>query len=464
MTRARRFPHYGGALSKATRPRSIFLGLSSFQALAMFRRGIFYTFLGVYLRGYLGLSVTETTLFETIPMVLNILFQSFVWGRLADRRQLRRSLIVAGELVAAVGHPLMWLAHAACPDPRAAGWAVIWGLSLIEIFWAMSNIGWSAYLSDVYAPGERAAVQGRLASVGGAGRILGAAAGGLLYDGAGRAFAGWGYAKGGIFLVASGAMLVSVIPLLFMPEGGVGYRPEEAARDADAPPASGRAPAGTSARGAGGRSSAGSGTGGDARRFAVFLAGMLLVNCGVNSLGAFRAQYLNLAGGFAASPGEVSLAANAESAALILVGLAMGALGRRLGAARLLVLGTAAGIAAVLGYALAPSLGLVYASALLKGLSDGAVAAASYAYASTLIPPERRGRYFAAYNATFQLSWGLSATLVTGPLIDALVAAGRPESFAYRAGFLSAAAIMILGLGLLAPLLARPSPGRRPGR
>ncbi|HRY73700.1 MAG TPA: MFS transporter, partial [Spirochaetia bacterium] len=253
-------------MSKATRPRSIFLGLSSFQALAMFRRGIFYTFLGVYLRGYLGLSVTETTLFETIPMVLNILFQSFVWGRLADRRQLRRSLIVAGELVAAVGHPLMWLAHAACPDPRAAGWAVIWGLSLIEIFWAMSNIGWSAYLSDVYAPGERAAVQGRLASVGGAGRILGAAAGGLLYDGAGRAFAGWGYAKGGIFLVASGAMLVSVIPLLFMPEGGVGYRPEEAARDADAPPASGRAPAGTSARGAGGRSSAGSGTGGDARR------------------------------------------------------------------------------------------------------------------------------------------------------------------------------------------------------
>ena len=66
--------------------RPIFIGLSSFQALAMFRRGIFYTFLAVYLRANLGLSVTETTLFETIPMVLNVLFQALVWGRLTDRQ------------------------------------------------------------------------------------------------------------------------------------------------------------------------------------------------------------------------------------------------------------------------------------------------------------------------------------------------------------------------------------------
>ncbi|MHA2273314.1 MAG: hypothetical protein ACXACI_15755, partial [Candidatus Hodarchaeales archaeon] len=57
-----------------------FFGLSSFQVLAMFRRGLFYTYLSIYLRFYLGLSVTETTLFATIPMILNVTFQMFVWG------------------------------------------------------------------------------------------------------------------------------------------------------------------------------------------------------------------------------------------------------------------------------------------------------------------------------------------------------------------------------------------------
>ena len=56
-----------------------FIGLSSFEMLAMFRRGLFYAYLSIYLRHYLGLSVTETTLFATLPMVLNVLAQTFVW-------------------------------------------------------------------------------------------------------------------------------------------------------------------------------------------------------------------------------------------------------------------------------------------------------------------------------------------------------------------------------------------------
>jgi hypothetical protein len=48
--------------------------------LAMFRRGPFYNYLSIYLRHFLGLSVAETTLFATLPMALNIFFQTFVWG------------------------------------------------------------------------------------------------------------------------------------------------------------------------------------------------------------------------------------------------------------------------------------------------------------------------------------------------------------------------------------------------
>lgn len=408
----------------------IFVGLSSFQALAMFRRGIFYTFLAVYLRSNLGLSVTETTLFETIPMILNVLFQTFVWGRLTDRLQRRRSLIIAGELMASVGHVVMWYAHSVAPSPRASGFAIIAGLTVIEIFWSMSNIGWSAYISDVYAPQERNAVQGRLASIGGVGRMIGAMAGGLLYDGARLMYPGWGFRSGGIFFVASFVMMVSVIPLLFMPEGGIRYRAAEAVPNTDD-------------RGAGGSTG----------RFIIFLVAMLLINSGVNTVGAFRAQYMDLAQGFAASATLISLASNAESAALIVVGFFLGSLGRRLGIGRLLMLGAVMGIVSLVMLALAPTVQMVLVAALFKGLSDGCVASSSYAYASTLIPPEKRGRYFALYNATFFLSWGLAATFVTGPLIDSIIASGAGSVVAYKAGFGSGAALVSIGLALLSALL-----------
>ena len=411
----------------------IFFGLSSFQALAMFRRGIFYTFLAVYLRTGLGLTVTETTLFETIPMILNVLFQTFVWGRIVDRFQLRRSLIIIGEVVAGIGHVLMWYFHSIAPDGRSAGWVIITGLAVIEIFWSMSNIGWSAYIADVYDAESRNSIQGKLASIGGGGRIIGALIGGLLYDGYHRADPGWGFREGGIFFVSAAVMLVSVIPLLFMPEGGIHWQ-ESPARS---------------------RACAGQGQpAGNLRIFALFLAAMLLINSGVNSLGAFRAQFLDLAEGFAASARTISLVSNVESLALIIVGLLVGSIGRRIGIQRLLIAGAGSGLVSLLLYTAAPGMGLVYAAAVFKGISDASVVAASYTFASTLIPPEKRGRWFAVYNATFFLSWGVSATFFSGPIIDHLISAGRGPVLAYRAGFASAAFLIMLGLALLVMVLS----------
>jgi len=181
---------------------------------------------------------------------------------------------------------------------------------------------------------------------------------------------------------------------------------------------------------------------------------MLLINSGLNTLGAFRAQYLDLAEGFAASPSAISLAVNVEAAVLIVAGLLVGGLGRRFGIRAVLASGAAAGIASLILHAAAPSLGVVYLGAAFKGLAEGCIAAASYAYASTLIPPEKRGRYFAYYNATFFLSWGLAATFLTGPLIDGLMAAGHGPVLAYRAGLASGAILMALGLGILMALFA----------
>lgn len=424
-------PNSGGKAGSA----SIFFGLSSFQALAMFRRGIFYTFLAIYLRSYLGLSVTETTLFETIPMILNVLFQTFVWGNLTDRLQRRRSLIIVGELCAGLGHILLWYAHILAPTHRSAGYVIIAGLSVIEIFWSMSNIGWSAYISDVYKVEERNSIQGKFSSIGGVGRIIGAILGGLLYDGMTRMYPGWGFREGSIFFVSAFVMIVSVIPLLYLPEGGMAYQAGSNADGEDPTPAS-------------------EAHHGKLRVFVVFLVSMLLINSGVNTLGAFRGQYLVLKEGFSASANIISLVVNVESAALIVSGLFLGLLGRRLGLQRLLIAGTLSGIASIVMHMLAPTMGFIYLGAAFKGISDACVASSSYALASTLIPPERRGRYFAFYNATFFLSWGLAATLITGPLIDYLLARGTGPVLAYKAGLASGAALMALGLVVLLILLA----------
>ena len=263
--------------------------------------------------------------------------------------------------------------------------------------------------------------------------------GGILYDGMRMAYPGWGFRAGGIFFVSAFVMAVSVVPLLFMPEGGIHYRKESGAAGADDEPAR---PAG------------------NLRLFAMFLVAMLLINSGINILGAFRAQYLDLAEGFAASPRTISLVVNVEAAVLIAIGFFLGALGRKIGIKRLLAAGTASGIISMVLHAMAPGIGLIYLAAAFKGISDGCIVSSSYAFASTLIPPEKRGRYFAWYNATFFLSWGLAATFLAGPLIDRLIDAGRGTVFAYKAGLLSGAALMVLGLGLLG-VLFRASKGQK---
>jgi len=398
----------------------------------MFRRGLFYAYLSIFLRHFLGLSVTETTLFATVPMVFNILSQTLIWGRLSDKYQLRRTLIITGESLAAVGTVLIWYAYRAAGTPKLSGVAIIAGLGFIEIFWSMSNIGWSALISDIYPQHERTEVQGRLTSIGGLGRMAGVWIGGLLYDGLGLKYAGWGFDQGALWFVAAGVMLISIIPMAFVPEGGAG-------EPSPSPEASTETDPG----------------GGYRNAFALFILAMVFINFGRNSIAVILTQYLVLDSGIAASSHEVSYIVNTQSLAMILTGLASGWFSRILGDARALLLGTMAAIVPLLILAFTLNLGLVYASNLLRGFSDVIVMAASYSLASQLIPPARRGRLFGWFNATFFLSWGVAGTLIAGPMVDFLMAWGKTQVFAYQMSFLSAALITLVGFFMLLALLVK---------
>jgi len=404
-------------------PLRYLIGLASFQMLAMFRRGLFYAFLSIYLRHRLGLSVTETTLFATLPMVVNVLAQTLVWGRISDRLQLRRTLIIVGEMLAAGGTVLTWYIHRRFADPIASGYAIIAGLTAIEIFWSMSNISWSALVSDLYDVKQRSRIQGWLASMGGVGRIVGVWIGGLLYDGLGLKPEGWGFFEGPLFFVAAGVMLISTLPLFFLPEGGIGY---DAAPVAANPHQE--------------RSSA------SIAVYLVFLAGMTFINFGRNSIAIIFTQYLTLGSGLALDSRTLSWVVNTQSLAIVALGWMAGWICRRMGNGAALLAGTLAAVAGLTLLASTASLPMVYAACFLRGVGDAVIMAAAYTFASILIPPQMRARLFAWFNGTFFLSFGMAGTLIAGPIVDGLIAAGYAQPWAYRLSFAAGAALTVIGL------------------
>ena len=402
-----------------------FIGISSFQILAMFRRGLFYSYLAIYLRHFLGLSVTMTSLFATLPMILNVLSQRYLWGTYSDKYQKRRSLIIWGEVLAGIGTILVWYFHRLPDDKIHAGWVVIIGLTVIELFWSMSNIGWSALISDVYDEEERGGIIGKLESWGGIGRIIGIVAGGLLYDKMGTEFAGWGFYKGALFFIAGVVMFLSVFPMLLVPEGGIGKKDCDALEWTE-PPAF------------------------HSSYFMLFILSMALINFGRNSVAITMPQYLTLESGFNLSAMTLGYFLNIRSVGIILTGLATGWLLKRTGGVRsLLVFGVLAAVVSLLLLGTGDSLIDIGICNLVMGVSEVLIMAASYQLASSYIPPEKRGELFSIFNATFFLSWGIAGTCITGPITDILIATGRSQVVAYRASFNTAAGITLSGIVLL---------------
>jgi MFS family permease len=96
-----------------------------------------------------------------------------------------------------------------------------------------------------------------------------------------------------------------------------------------------------------------------------------------------------------------------------------------------------------------PTLALSLISSFLIGASHVVIEASSYSIVAEIAPEEYRGRLFAYYNTTFFLSWGVAATLVTGPVADILIANGAIIADAYRGSFIAAIVLLLIGLIIL---------------
>lgn len=383
------------------------------------------------------MSVTQTTLFATLPMILNVSFQALVWGVLSDRYQLRRTFVILGEILAGIGTIIVFFTHRMVDQLVVAGWVIIIGLSLVEIFWSMSNNGWSALISDIFPYQERNAIQGKLSSMGGLGRIFGVWIGGLLYDGLHLQYEGWGFYEGSLFIVAAIVMFFSTIPMVFVPEGGVqneskssmesytdlGFTIDEGTKSSN-------------------------------QIYFIFLIAITFINFGRNSIATILPQYLFLPSpGFAVSSELLSYIINTQSIAIILFGLMVGWIGTRFGNGKTILLGAVMSIVSLLIFAFSTDLSLVFIASFFRGSAQVIIMASAYAFASGLIVAKNRARLFSFFNASFFLSWGLAGTVITGPITDFLLTSGAPEVMAYQVAFLTATFVTLLGAIILVVLL-----------
>ncbi|MDX1708708.1 MAG: MFS transporter, partial [Desulfobacterales bacterium] len=228
-----------------------------------------------------------------------------------------------------------------------------------------------------------------------------------------------------------GAMLISTLPLFFLPEGGVDYNP------------------------------AAEGPSDDRRKttltattvFLVFLVGMVFINFGRNSIAIIFTQYLTLDAGLDLDSRTLSQIVNTQSLAIVALGWTVGWLCLRIGNGFTMLAGTLAAVAGLCLLTFSTALPVIFAACFLRGIGDAVIMAAAYTFASVLIPPQMRGRLFAWFNGTFFLSFGVAGTLIAGPIVDGLISAGYAEPWAYRFSFAAAAGLTIIGLLIQAGLL-----------
>lgn len=415
------------------------LGLSTFQFLAFFRRAIFYTFVIVYLRENMGLTTTQVTLLGTIGMIANTLAQTLLWGRILDRAHRPTLFISVGEMIAGIGHFFVFFWHKSLLKSGSllqAGFSIILGLATIEIFWSMSNVGWSAIISDLTLKTERSQLMALLSFIGGIGGLFGATVGGFLF------MDGLGFSEGTLFYFPAVVMILSgFIVVMTIKESSVKEVIAKVNSNGD---------------------ENGEQTHNEYLKFKeipnhnlilLFLVVLVLVNFGRNSVILITQLYLASDIGFNVGGNGLGLFRNISSIAVMFWSIVLNSKHLKGKEKEMFIFGILCVIMGYIWLIFSPSFGLSLISAFLIGTSQIVIQVTSYTLISTLIPPSWRGRIFSWYNATFMLSFGIAGTLITGPLSDYLIyGRGYSDLFAYRIAFIAAIIIVTFGLILFFPL------------
>jgi MFS family permease len=365
----------------------------------------------------------------TVGMIANALTQSFLWGNLLDRYRKPTEFVVVGEFLAGIGHFFMvfgYMFFLGMNQLVIAGYVIIFSLGGIEVFWSMSNVGWSALISELTEIDERKKIMGQFSIIGGFGGLGGACLGGFLYD------YGAGFANGSIFNIAAVVMIFSSIIVYFsirLKKEDRTQESDEVASQEDYPlsdlPSTLRV------------------------GYLIFIIALIFINFGRNSIAIITALFIADPTGFNATGGEIALFSNVRSIAAMVAGLLVGSVVAKTEDNRMMMFGIVLAVAGIAWLTVAPTFTLALLAAFLRGASEVVINASSYSIVAGMAPKEYRGRLFAYYNTTFFLSWGIAATLIAGPIADILIGQGFSNADAYRGSFIAAIVLITIGIVIL---------------
>ncbi len=365
----------------------------------------------------------------TVGMIANAGTQSFLWGNALDKFKRPRAFVMFGEFLAGLGHIFMVLGYQYFLNLNllvVAGYVIIFSLGGIEVFWSMSNVGWSALISELTDYNERKKVMGQLSIVGGFGGIAGATLGGFLYD------FGTGFSNGSIFYIAAVVMIFSSFIVYFTIRSKAELECRE--EEEDEPneryylknlPVQLR------------------------NSYIIFIVALVFLNFGRNSIAIITSIFLAEPSAFGASGEMIAVYRNVGSIASMLTGFLIGSVVSKADDNRFLMFGVILSIFGIAWLIIAPTFLLSIISSFLIGASHIIIESTSYSIVAKMAPEEYRGRLFAYYNATFFLSWGIAATLVTGPVADLLILQGFTNADAYRGSFIAAIILVLIGVVIL---------------
>lgn len=392
-----------------------------FQFISFLRRAIFYAFFYLYLRTFLGLPNTLSALLGTANLVGSTFGQLKIWGpRLNQRPSLARPYVVRGELVAAFTYFVAFLGHyffLELGSKTGAAFLMIILLSILEVFWSMSDLGVRFLVAQATEGNQRGQLVGFIEGFGLIGQIVGFLASGILYRD------GLGFREGPIFYLVVILMVLCAGIIQFSPQveksdiDGVTIVPKEIRELLYNKP------------------------------YLIFILCIGLLVIGISSSTQIFIYYSN-------DPAGLNFNDQIISYLLIIFSLVGGLLapvgGRasdKIGRIPIVVL---SGFGAAFSYfsffllGNQPFIVIAMIYALLGGCSS-LLQSVSFAHTADLLPDDLRGTGFAIFNITLATGWGLAGFIVGGPVADLLIILGQPTVFAYRVAFLVSSLVIISG-------------------
>jgi MFS family permease len=378
-------------------------------------------------------TVTLTTLLGTFNMMTSALGQNLLWGKISDRYRLRTKLIIAGESIAAITYFVVFLVHKSFLDVQAgftAGLSLILGLSFLEFFWSMSDVGWAALLTDVTTSKTRGGIVGSLNFIASLGRMIGIIFAGFLYNN------GEGFRQGTIFYVVI-AMLFGSATIMWMTSRSTKTSRVKGERVTV-------------------RDAVKTFAGRNEKIYRWFLISLIMIVIGAACTSQVFLIFLRLPEGLNVSDAEQSFILTSWTLGGMLTSVLSGWLADRFGRIKVLFFGLSLTILTPSLYGLAPD---VFTMALIYGLNGVAfwtMQTVGFAFAGDIIPEDKRGRLFGRYNTVMALSWGPAGLLVGGPLADVQTRNfGLPSHTAYVNTFYASSILVALGAILFALKVAR---------